>query len=323
MPAFIVASGLRRKSVHSRYKERDGGDKGCSARVNMVGAIGVGMTIRTDRRRFLGGAGLALAGLAMGMGPARAAPFSSRRIAVTVTGRGRDVLLIPGLGSGPGIWNGVVSGVPGYRWHRIHVAGFANLAAGPNAQGAVVQPVADEIARYVKEAGLVRPPVVGHSMGGTLAMMLAIRGVAGRTMVVDMLPAGAAMVGGTASGLGYLASQLGDYFTGTKAGRAYLAQMVAQAPGARGSDPAVIANALRDLANIDLTPQLPRITAPLEVVYAVGSDKAQATEITRRFRAAYGARKATTLLPIGPSGHVVMADQPARFNALVGVFLKG
>lgn len=276
-----------------------------------------------ERRRLLAGMGLAAACLTLGIRPALAASFASRRIAVTVTGQGRDVLLIPGLGSGPAIWNSMVSGVPGYRWHRVHVAGFANLAAGANAEGAVVQPVADEIARYVKEAGLVRPAVIGHSMGGTLAMMLAIRGAVGRAMVVDMLPAGAAMVGGTASGLGYLASQLGDYFTGTKAGRAYLAQMVAQAPGARGSDPAVIANALRDLANIDLTPQLPRINGPFEVVYAVGTDKAQATEITRRFRAAYAARKGTVLLPIGPSGHVVMADQPARFNALASAFLKG
>jgi pimeloyl-ACP methyl ester carboxylesterase len=137
-----------------------------------------------------------------------------------------------------------------------------------------------------------------------------------------MLPAGAAMVGGTAGGLGYLADQMGQYFTGTKAGRAYLAQIVAQAPGARGSDPEVIANALRDLANIDLGPQLPRLAVPLEVVYAVGADAAQAIEITRRFRAAYAGTKGATLRPIGPSGHVVMADQPARFTSAMRAFLN-
>jgi N-formylmaleamate deformylase len=155
-----------------------------------------------------------------------------------------------------------------------------------------------------------------------MAMMLGLKGLTGRVMVVDMLPAGAAMVGGTAGGFGYLANQLSAYFTGTKAGRSYLAQIVAQAPGAKGSDPDVIANALRDLANIDLGPELPRLGVPLEVVYAVGADKAQAVEITRRFRAAYAARKGVTLLPIGPSGHVVMADQPARFTAAVESFLK-
>lgn len=273
-----------------------------------------------DRRGLLCGAGALAAGWAM---PALAADFASRRIMVTVRGSGRDVLLIPGLASGPGIWNGVTGQMPGYRWHLVHVRGFAGLAADANGSGPVVQPVADEIARYIAAAGLRRPAVVGHSMGGTLAMMQGIKGLASRVMVVDMLPAGAAMVGGTANGMGYLADQLSQYFTGTAAGRRYLAQIVAQAPGAEGSNPEVIATALRDLANTDLGPQLGRIGVPMSVVYAVGADQAQSVEITRRFRAAYAAKKDARLLPIGPSGHVVMADQPTRFNAALGNFLKG
>ncbi|MEK7454595.1 MAG: alpha/beta hydrolase [Pseudomonadota bacterium] len=273
-----------------------------------------------DRRSLLCGAGALAAGWAM---PALAADFASRRIMVTVRGSGRDVLLIPGLASGPGIWNGVTGQMPGYRWHLVHVRGFAGLAADANGSGPVVQPVADEIARYIAAAGLRRPAVVGHSMGGTLAMMQGLKGLASRVMVVDMLPAGAAMVGGTANGMGYLADQLSQYFTGTAAGRRYLAQIVAQAPGAEGSNPEVIATALRDLANTDLGPQLGRIGVPMSVVYAVGADQAQSVEITRRFRAAYAAKKDVKLMPIGPSGHVVMADQPTRFNAALGNFLKG
>ena len=273
-----------------------------------------------DRRSLLCGAGALAAGWAM---PALAADFASRRIMVTVRGSGRDVLLIPGLASGPGIWNGVTGQMPGYRWHLVHVRGFSGLAADANGSGPVVQPVADEIARYIAAAGLRRPAVVGHSMGGTLAMMQGLKGLASRVMVVDMLPAGAAMVGGTANGMGYLADQLSQYFTGTAAGRRYLAQIVAQAPGAEGSNPEVIATALRDLANTDLGPQLGRIGVPMSVVYAVGTDQAQSVEITRRFRAAYAAKKDAKLMPIGPSGHVVMADQPTRFNAALGNFLKG
>ena len=61
----------------------------------------------------------------------------------------------------------------------------------------------------------------------------------------------------------------------------------------------------------------------MSVVYAVGTDQAQSVEITRRFRAAYAAKKDAKLMPIGPSGHVVMADQPTRFDAALGNFLKG
>lgn len=273
-----------------------------------------------DRRALLGGA-LAAGGL-MWSGAVQAAPFASRRIAMTVRGSGRDVLLIPGLASGPGIWNGVLGALPGYRFHLVQVRGFAGLAAEGNASGPLVQPLAEEIARYITASGLKRPAIVGHSMGGTLAMMLGLKGVAGRVMVVDMLPTGAAMVGGTASGLGFLADQLGGYLTGTVAGRRYLAQMVGQAPGAKGSDPDVIASALRDLANIDLGPQLARLNVPLEVVYAVGADREQAAIIASRFRAAYAPKKDAVLRAIGPSGHMVMADQPARFHATLGTFLK-
>lgn len=273
----------------------------------------------TDRRTLLLGAGAAMVAGSM---PAWAAPFTSRRIAVTVRGTGRDVVLIAGLASGPAIWNRLMTAVPGYRWHLVHVRGFAGLAPDANASGPLIQPLADEIARYVSGAGLVRPAVIGHSMGGTLAMMLGLKGAAGRVMAVDMLPEGAAMVGGSAQGLGYLADQLSRYFTGTSAGRTYLAQILSQAPGAKGSDPDVIANALRDLANIDLGPQLARMDAPLAVVYAVSADPAQAADTGRAFRAAYAAKRGVRLMPIGPSGHVVMADQPARFARMVQDFLR-
>ncbi len=274
------------------------------------------------RRALIGGGGAVAAGLMLSPAAALAAPFVSRRVAVTVRGSGPDVLLIPGLASGPGVWNAQITNLPGYRYHLVQVRGFAGLPPEANASGPLLNPLVEEIARYVAVAGLRRPAIVGHSMGGTLAMMLALRGVAGRVMVVDMLPSGAGMVGGTARGMGYLADQLSGYFTGTKAGRAYLAQIVAQAPGAKGSDPDVIANALRELANTDLAPQLARMNAPLHVVYAVGAQAEQAAEIGRRFRAAYAAKKSAVLTAIGPSGHVVMADQPARFTAVLRSFLK-
>lgn len=278
---------------------------------------------KISRRHILAFMGSGVTTLALYPTVALAAPFTSRRIAVTVRGTGKDVLLIPGLASGPGIWNGQLTALPGYRYHLVQVRGFAGLAPEANASGPLIAPLVDEIARYITATGLVRPAIVGHSMGGTLAMMLGLRGVAGRVMVVDMLPSGAGMVGGTAQGLGYLADQLSSYFTGTKAGRGYLAQIVGQAPGAKGSDPDVIANALRDLANIDLAPQLNRMNAPLNVTFAVGADATQAAEIGRRFRAAYAAKKGVALTAIGPSGHMVMADQPARFNAALRDFLRG
>src|SRR5262245_49641805 len=121
-----------------------------------------------DRRMLLMSGAASVAAAMLGSRPALAAPFASRRIAVTTRGTGADVVLIAGLASGPALWNGVMTAIPGYRWHLVHVRGFAGLAADANASGPLLQPLADEIARYIGAAGLTRPAIVGHSMGGTL-----------------------------------------------------------------------------------------------------------------------------------------------------------
>src|SRR3712207_139114 len=91
--------------------------------------------------------------------------FTSDRIAVAVRGQGPDVVLIPGLSSSPEVWESTIAAVPGYRYHVVHVSGFAGRPAGANANGPVVAPVAEEIARYIREAGLGRPAIGGHSLG--------------------------------------------------------------------------------------------------------------------------------------------------------------
>lgn len=124
--------------------------------------------------------------------PRVAAPrsFWSRRISVRAVGSGPDVILIPGLASGPHIWNRLTATLPGYRYHFIHVRGFAGLPADLNRTGRVLTPVADEIARYIRETGIHTPSLIGHSMGGTLGMLLALKPqlAIARLMVVDMLP---------------------------------------------------------------------------------------------------------------------------------------
>lgn len=283
-------------------------------------------TPNPTRREVLAGGGALIALAATGLpAPALAAPFASRRIAVTVRGAGPDVLLIPGLASGPSVWSGTVAAVPGYRYHLVQVRGFAGLAPDLNRTGPLINPLADEIARYIGEQHLSRPAIVGHSMGGTLAMMLALRPALaiGRVMVVDMLPEGAAMVGGTASGMGYLADQMSQYFTSTKAGRQLFADMLAQQPGAKGSDPDVIAHALTELAHIDLGPRLAALRPTLSVVYAVSGDAQTRQALASRFRSAYAGKKGAALQAIGPSGHMVMLDRPADFAAALRNFLKG
>jgi pimeloyl-ACP methyl ester carboxylesterase len=288
------------------------------------------METAMKRRDFLFSA--AAAGVVALAAPAWAAParFSSNRISVVVQGSGPDVVMIPGLTASRDMWKGTVAAVPGFRYHLVQVAGFAGTPAGGNASGKVVAPVAAEIARYIDEADLRQPAVIGHSMGGTLAMMIAARhpSEVGRVMVVDMLPAPAGLVGSSAEAIRPLADALAGVLTSSPGGRQLLESLIggfgASDEGAP-SDSDVVARAMHELALIDLTAELPRIRAPMTVVYATppasgGVDPAQ---VRRDYMRAYRSAPRAELVPIANSGHMIMYDQPQLFRAEMKDFLSG
>ena len=94
------------------------------------------------------------------------------------------------LTSNPRIYAGMMAAIPGYRYHMVQVRGFSGTTAGANATGDVSAAVAEELARYIHDKRLKQPALIGHSMGGTIGMMLASRhpDALGKLMVVDMTP---------------------------------------------------------------------------------------------------------------------------------------
>ncbi|HYI41229.1 MAG TPA: alpha/beta hydrolase [Allosphingosinicella sp.] len=254
--------------------------------------------------------------------PSAARPFAPARFSVVVQGTGPDVILIPGLTGSRDVWRGSAAAVPGYRYHLVQVAGFANTPVRGNARGEVVAPLAEEVARYISSRGLRRPAIVGHSMGGTVAMMVAARhpGLAGKVMVVDMLPQPAGILGGDAAGMRGLADSLRDL--GSTPGGRRLVESAIRLFGnpEGGADPDVTARATHELALTDLTPELPRIAAPLTVVYASPDPSRRAAE-DARYRAAYALKRGVRLVRVDDSGHMIMYDQPARFGAELKRFL--
>lgn len=251
-----------------------------------------------------------------------AKPFAPTRFSVVVQGTGPDVILIPGLTASRDVWKGAVAAVPGYRYHLVQVAGFANTPARGNAQGNVVAPLAEEVARYISSKGLRRPAIVGHSMGGTVAMLVASRhpSLPGKVMVVDMLPQPAGILGGDAAGMRGLADSLRD-LSASPGGRRLVESAIRLFGNPEGgADPDVTARATHELALMDLTPQLPRIAAPLTVVYA-SLDPSRRAADDGRYRLAYAPKRGAKLVRIDNSGHMIMYDQPARFRAELKSFL--
>lgn len=282
-------------------------------------------TIEYSRRHIIRLGANVIAGCLLPWLPkaAQAAPFTSQRLTITTRGlrsaQGKDIILIPGLASGPAVWSPLLSRLDGHRLHLVQINGFAKSSAGANATGPLLAPLSDEVARYISSQSIHRPIILGHSMGGILAMMLGLRKsvCASQIIVIDMLPDGSAMVGGTAQGFGYLAGQLNGYLTGTKAGRQILADMVNQTPESRNSDVRVIAQSLTELAQTDLKPQLKRLSSPLTVIAALpGRADIDSTQM-RRYRQAYASAPKAKIVGVGPSGHMVMHDQPQKLADVI------
>jgi pimeloyl-ACP methyl ester carboxylesterase len=270
----------------------------------------------------------------------RHSAFTSDRISVEVHGAGRDVVLIPGLSSSPRVWDATIAAVPGYRYHIVHVSGFDGRPAGANATGPVLMPVAEEIARYIAAAHLDHPAIVGHSMGGSWAMIVAGRHpeLAGRVMVVDMLPFLGAMFGppgaspdavrpiaeqvrqGIASSSGDARrAQIEQTIVGMVRTESLRPEVVAQS---LASDPAVSAQGMYDLIVSDLRPDLANIHVPLTVLYVLPAGAPLTPEqIDQFYRLSYAGAPQAVLKRIPESYHFIMFDQPDAFRRELRAFL--
>lgn len=271
---------------------------------------------------------------------AAAKDFTSDRIAVSVEGKGADVILIPGLSSSPRVWAEMTAALPGYRYHKVQVRGFGGLDKGGNTEGNVAAPVAEEISRYIAEHKLGKVAVIGHSMGGTMAMMLAARhpDQVGKLMVVDMLPFLGAMFGGpqaTPETLKPIADQImagmrnspqdayAKQLEGTIASMVATESMRAPAlDDAMKSDRDVSARAYGELVMTNLMPELGKITAPTTVLYVTpkGAPVTDA-QMDGFYQASYAPIKGAKLVRVPASAHFIMWDNAPFFQAQVKAFL--
>jgi pimeloyl-ACP methyl ester carboxylesterase len=265
--------------------------------------------------------------------------FTSDRISVVTRGSGPDVILIPGLAGSPGQWAGVAETLDDrYRLHLVQVNGFAGVPAGPNAEGPVAAPVADEIARYIMEARLRSPAVIGHSMGGSIGMMLTARhpDLVGRLMVVDMMPFMGEMFapGATPDALRAMAEQLRAGILAAPPGEGMLGQMFPTMTsrsemvpklmeGVRASDRRTVANAFQELIVTDLRPELAHISAPVTVLYVVPPNvPLSPAQFDAAMAGLYASLPGVRLVRIDDSRHFIYWDQPERFVSEVNAFMK-
>lgn len=260
---------------------------------------------------------------------ASAAP-STTPFSVRIVGKGRPMLLIPGLTNGAAVWNSTVDALKNeYELHVFTLAGFAGQPAVA-VDSTWLPRMRDSIIAYAQRQKLRKPVIMGHSLGGFLALDIARTApdLASAIVNVDGLPfLGATqdtsaspasvrpqadamrkmMAGGNAAGYASMqAAQLRSMLRDTASFPAVLEM-------GRASDMRTTAEAMYGLYTTDLRPTLSTITVPVLNLHAWVAYKAYG--VTRASTEAmlasqYRALRTGTTRLNDASYHFIMYDEP-------------
>ena len=272
--------------------------------------------------------------------PATVAPD---RISVTVEGKGPDIILIPGLASSREVWAGLAARLrQSHRLHLVQVAGFAGSPAVPDPDGPVAAPTAEAIADYIRRERLKAPTIIGHSLGGEVALMLGARypDRVGPLLIVDALPFYSLLIDPAATSdsvkpqaAAFRNAMLTAPATQAEAMQSASIARLAKTEAVRPalieagikSDRKTVADATYELMTTDLRSELDHITVPVEVVYAYDLIYGvPASNIDTTFRNAYASTPHVSFKRIDGSFHFVMLDRPEAFaQAVIGFLDEG
>ena len=259
--------------------------------------------------------------------------------------QGRPVILIPGLEGGPWVWKDTTARLEkNHVVYAVTLAGFDGMPASARKTGLIDQ--ADtSLLQLIEQRHIDRPVLVGHSLGGTLALRFAgehpklVSGV----VAVDGLPIFPGMDRVSAEQRQAIAER-----TRTQMGALTPAQFQAAALGymqhvgvidpklaeqygpmnARSDIAAAAGYAAEDMA-ADYRPLLKQADVPiLEISPYHAPDFAKPplqlseAQKTAYYQSLLADAPHAKVVSIAPSRHFVMLDQPTKFQQALDDFLK-
>ncbi len=274
--------------------------------------------------------------------PAKSFDAGSLHVDVYGTSGRRALIFIPGLTCGPWEWSGEIAQFsPSYTIYALTLPGFDGK---PAIKPPLVQTVSADFWSLLQTQSIVKPVVVGHSLGGSLGIMLAEQHSdrLGGVISVDGLPIFPGMDRMTAD----QRAQAGTQMAGSMASIATPAQFAAMektyvlpnlmtspddiavvAPLAGRSDPAATAAWISEDLALDLRPQLTAVRAPLLVIApydAAFEGKMLPDAAAKRsyYEMLLANDPAANVQMIEPSRHFIMYDQPQKLHDAVATFVR-
>lgn len=270
--------------------------------------------------------------------PPAAESFQAGSLHVDRYGNGATTLIfVPGLASGPWSWAEQIAHFSGtYRIYALTLTGFDGRPFLP--QDDLFGTFSRDFWSLLDARHIVRPVVIGHSLGGTLAIALAEQHPdrLSAAISLDGLPvfppvAQMSAEQRTAAATGAAAQIRSQTPAQVLAAETTYMQTIGTldpalvAPTAARearSEPAAIAAWMQADVSADLRPALASATVPLlELVpYAAGSPYTE-DQTVAFYRALLAGAPNVTVVPVDSAKHFAMLDQPAAVDAAIGRFL--
>jgi pimeloyl-ACP methyl ester carboxylesterase len=255
---------------------------------------------------------------------------------VKITGHGPAMILIPGLASSGETFDSTVARFQDrYECHVLTLAGFAGV---PRIPTPILDTVRDELAAYIRDHKLTKPVIVGHSLGGFLALSLASKypDLPGKLIIVDAYPSLAAIYRPeiTLEQAKAEAGMFRKYMTGPGSQEASAAQIRAMVtPDAdyerimkwsRASDSSAVADAMVEMYVTDLRESVAAIRSPSLALMTWIAYKQYTDRQTFEGNVAreYANMKGIDIRITDTSRHFIMYDDPQWFFTQLEAFLK-
>lgn len=258
---------------------------------------------------------------------------------ITILGQGDATLYIPGLSSSPVHFKSALPDETAGASHLVHLPGFAGeppIATNED----YVKTAAARIGAYIEDANLSGLQLVGHSMGGVIALQVAADypDRIDAVLIVDSVPflpalfQPGATVDTSRPQAEFMKQQMlslsQEQFLGMmKAGLPR--QAISKAAQAlvyadiEASDQASIASGMYDLMSTDYSPLLETIEAKITLLVPHNAGMGASVDAIRsRYENQYSGARQLDIVIIEDSGHFIQLDQPDRFAEELTRFLE-